>query len=119
MRYSISNLMWEAQEALRRLWFIRSVEEREVTANTISLRLYIRPDLFVEAFVSEWSGSIYFALIEGAQRIFGIDWIDGEWHIHPYERPDQHQPLPEGLGPRPLLQFLARVEDLILQNELL
>lgn len=119
MEYTISQLRWEAYEAFQRLWFIRSLEEQEVTDATISLRLYIHPDLFVQAFVSELSGSIYFALIEGSQRIFGIDCVDGEWHIHPYERPDQHQPLPEGLGPRPLLQFLSRVEELILEHELL
>ena len=36
-----------------------------------------------------------------------------------YDTPDKHEPLPEGLGPRPLLEFLARVEDLLLQHDLL
>jgi hypothetical protein len=58
-------------------------------------------------------------LIEGGRRIFGIDREGGEWHIHPYDAPDKHEPLPEGLGPRPLLEFLARVEDLLLQHDLL
>jgi hypothetical protein len=59
------------------------------------------------------------ALIESGQRIFGIDWEGGEWHLHPCDAPDKHQPLPEGLEPRPLLKFLARVEDLLLEHDLL
>jgi hypothetical protein len=30
-----------------------------------------------------------------------------------------HEPLKDGLGPKPLLQFLARVEDLLLEYDLL
>jgi hypothetical protein len=36
-----------------------------------------------------------------------------------YDAPDKHEPLPEGLEPRPLLKFMARVEDLLLQYDLL
>lgn len=60
-----------------------------------------------------------FALIERRQRIFGIDREGGEWHLHPYDTPDKHELLPEGLEPKPLLKFLARVEDLLLQYDLL
>ena len=48
----------------------------EVCANTdftLSLRLYIRRELFVQVFIGEMTHSLYFALIEGNQRIFGID----------------------------------------------
>jgi len=117
--YSAADLRLEAQEALERVWFVQSLEETERTDLTLSLRLHIRPTLFVQAFLSEWSGSIYFALIEGGRRIFGIDREGGEWHLHLYDAPDKHEPLPEGLGPSPLLEFLARVEDLLLQYDLL
>jgi hypothetical protein len=39
--------------------------------------------------------------------------------VNSYDTPDKHEPLPEGLGPRPLLEFLERVEDLLLQFDLL
>jgi len=38
---------------------------------------------------------------------------------HPYSAVDAHEPLPRGLGPKPLLRFLARVEDLLLEHDLL
>ncbi|MFQ5812749.1 MAG: hypothetical protein ACE5I2_06115 [Anaerolineae bacterium] len=117
--YSTADLRLEAQEALDRVWFVQSLEEIERTDFTLSLRLHIRPALFVQAFLGELSGSLYLALIEGGQRIFGIDREGGEWHLRRYDTPDDHEPLPEGLGPRPLLKFLARVEDLLLQHDLL
>jgi len=117
--YSTVDLRLEAQDALERVWFVQSLEEIERTDSTLSLRLHIRPALFVQAFLGESSGSVYFALIEGGQRVLGIDREGGEWHLHRYDTPDDHEPLPEGLEPRPLLRFLARVEDLLLQYDLL
>lgn len=90
--YSRADLQLEAQEALDTVWFVQSVEQ---------------------------SGSLYFALIEGRQRIFGLDLEGGEWHLHPYSAPDQHAPLEKDLGPKPLLTFLAKVEEVLLQHDLL
>lgn len=113
-----TELRAEAQEALTRIWFIQRVEEIEHTDFSVSLRLHIRPALFVQAFLGEYSSSLYFALIEHERRIFGIDRESGQWHMHPFESPDQHVPLAEPLEPKPLLTFLARVETLLLEQEL-
>lgn len=113
------DLQNEAQEALERLWFIQSVEISERTDITVALRLHIRQGLFVHVFYGERSGSLYFALIEEQRRIFGIDKEQKRWHIHPFSTPDQHVPLTEGLEPRPLLTFLARVEELLLLHNLI
>jgi len=117
--YRADDLLVEAQEALDRLWFLQSLQVVERTDGTISLRLYIRQDVFVQAFLGEITGSLYFALIEGSRRIFGIDRESGEWHMHPFESPHEHRPFPEGLDPRPLLKFLTWVERLLLEQDLL
>ena len=116
--YTVDDLYAEAQEAVESVWFVHSMQVLDRTDPTISLRLTIRPDLFVHVFLGELTGSLYFALIERRQRILGIDRISGEWHIHPYEDPHQHVSFPEGLEPKPLLSFLSRVEDLLIQNDL-
>ena len=116
---TLNDVWLEAQDALARVWFVQTLEETERTDRTLSLRLYIRPDLFVQVFAGDLSGSLYLALIEGEQRIFGIDREAGVWHAHPYDAPHTHTPLPEGLGPKPLLEFLSRVEELLLQQDLL
>ena len=113
------DLLGEAEEALQRVWFVQSLEQTERTDLTLSLRLHIRPDLFVQAFLGELTGQVYFALIESGRRVFGIDCESGEWHEHPYGAPQKHEPTPKGMGPRPLLSFLARVEELLLEYDLL
>lgn len=109
----------EAEEALRRVWFIQSIEEVEHSDISLSLRLIIRPGLFVQVFVGERSGSLYMALIEGKRRIFGIDREFGKWHTHPFHAPESHQPLTEKDPRKPLLRFLTKTEDIIVEHDLL
>lgn len=66
---SAEDLQSEAQDALERIWFVQSIEIVERTGATMSLRVHIRPGLFVQAFLGELTGSLYFALIEGRQRV--------------------------------------------------
>ena len=51
--YRADDLLAEAREALDKLWFLQGLQEVERTDRTISLRLYIRKDVFVQAFLGE------------------------------------------------------------------
>jgi len=117
--YNIDALQSEARESFDKVWFIQSIEVIERTDQTLAMRLNIKAGLFVQAFIGEITGSLYFALIEGRQRIFGIDLVSGEWHRHPFGNPQRHETLTAGLGDKPLLSFLARVEELLLDENLL
>lgn len=64
---ALFELCREAEDALENVWFIASLEEIERTDITLSLRLYIRRDLFVQVFSGVSSGSLYLALIEGGR----------------------------------------------------
>ncbi len=108
----------EAEDALERVWFVKSIRE-ERTDISLSLRLLVRRGLFVQVFVGERSGSLYMALIEGNRRVFGVDREAGRWHVHPFESPDQHMWLAEETPQKPLLSFLAKVEAIILEHDLL
>ena len=70
-------------------------------------------------FIGEMTDSLYFALIEGNQRIYGIDRESGDWHLHPFEAPHKHEFFKHGLGPKPLLGFLSKVEGVLVENNLL
>jgi len=98
---SIVDLVLEAREALDRVWFIQRIQFFDRTDETVSVRLYIRDDLFIQAFEGQATHSLYFALIEGNRRIFGIDYESGKWHIHPYHSPHEHAPYSDGLKPKP------------------
>ena len=113
------DLKAEALDAVERIWFVQSVSDIVQTDITLSMRLQIRPELFIQIFFGEISGSLYLALIEGEWRIFGIDRETGDWHIHPYEDVERHDQLTDGLEPKSLLTFLARVEDLLFEYDLL
>ncbi|MEI2690888.1 MAG: hypothetical protein V9H69_14730 [Anaerolineae bacterium] len=119
MADELSVLRHEAVEAVDRLWFLNAFEEVDRTDISLSIRLHIRPGLFVQMFYGAKSGSLYLALIEGERRIFGMDRESGEWHLHPYGAVERHEPLQPGLGPKHLLTFLARVEDLLVEHDLL
>ncbi|MEA3349599.1 MAG: hypothetical protein U9Q82_03150 [Chloroflexota bacterium] len=117
--HKTSELLVEAQEAFEKVWYVQALNVIERTDQTLSIRLMIKSDLFVQAFIGEITGSLYFALIEGRQRIFGIDRESGEWHEHPFGTPEKHKPLEEGLEPNPLLKFLARVAEILLEENLI
>lgn len=114
------DLRQEAQKARDTVWFLHSLEEVERTDITLSLRLHIRPSLFVQIFCGEQSNALYMALIEGGRRIiYGVDRDRHGWHMHPHGDAERHVPLSEGLTPRPILTFLAQVEEILLQNEMI
>ena len=113
------DLKAEAVDAVERIWFVQAVTDIVETDITLSLRLQIRAELFVQVFIGERSGSLYMALIEGDRRVFGIDRETGGWHIHPYQHEERHEELAEGLAPKPLLTFLGYVENLLLEYDLL
>lgn len=119
MADELRELRREAEEATDRTWFTGVLEEMERTDITLSIRLHIRPGLFVQVFLGTKSGSLYLALIEGGRRLYGIDREADEWHVHPYGAVERHEPLPQGLEPKPIHRFLARVEELLLKYELL
>jgi hypothetical protein len=109
----------EAQEALDTVWFLRSLEEVERTDSTLSLRLHIRSSLFVQIFYGERSNVLYMALVEGGRRTYGIDRDRHGWHRHPYGDVEKHESLPGGPIPKPIFTFLAQVEDLLLDKEMI
>jgi hypothetical protein len=116
---TISDLRQELREAEQRLWFIQQIVEPEELDDAVKARLDIRENLFVQVFFSETTGRTSFALVLGTQRIFGRDCEQGQWHEHPYAGPPVHQPVPEGMSPRPLLQFLVDVERILIDNDLI
>lgn len=115
---TIDDLLIEFEESERRFWFIQR-SEVERTDDTIRLRLVISESLFVQVFLSEATGRFSLALIQGRERLYGCDGEGGTWHLHPFGAAGVHQPVPEGVSPRPLLQFLIEVEELLLDNDLI
>ncbi len=115
----MKELWQEALDALSQVWFVQSLIEQRRTKRTLSFRLDIGTGLFVQVFVGMRTDVLYFSLVKDEQRIFGIDREQDKWHRHPYHAPELHEPLAEGLEPRPLFTFLSQVERLIWEHDLL
>jgi hypothetical protein len=115
---TLSDCLQEIREAERAYWFVQGLAEIEQTDEVLKARLEIQAGLFVHVFFSEASGRFQLALVKNSQRLYGRDCEDGLWHLHPYGTVDQHLPTPGEVGPRPIMQFMREVEQLLLENEL-
>ena len=80
---------------------------RRQTPSFLNLRVPIGMDQFIDAFFNEVTGTVAFAPVESERRIFGAD-NTGDWHLHPFEDPSRHDPLPSAMSFR---EFVAAVEE--------
>lgn len=68
---------------------------------------------FVDMYANFETDKRAFAWIVEGERTFGADNTD-EWHLHPYENPEEHQ----SSDPVSLSEFLDRVEEILKRKEL-
>lgn len=62
----------------------------EKTKSILKVRLYFSEELFVQIYVNIKKPKGSYALILNDRRIFGKDHVLNEWHLHPFENPDEH-----------------------------
>ena len=119
MTPTIDDLVLEALGARDRFWFVQDLNIVERTNATVTLHLTIGSDLFVQVFLSQSSQRLSFALVGQSGRLYGRDHEHGKWHRHPFGHPEQHEPAFEGRSARPLTQFMAEVEEILVEHDLL
>ena len=70
-------------------------------------RVYAGERTFLQFYFNEVSGTMAFVLVEGEQRIGGIDYDNRRgWHLHPVDCPTDHIPV-EALSVREIVTRLA------------
>jgi hypothetical protein len=116
---TIDDLLEEALAARDRFWFIQAFQLKERTDSTVTLHFIIGSELFIQVYYSERSGRLSFALIDTTGRIYGRDREYGIWHLHPFSQPQRHESTPEGMSPQPVAQFLAEVEKILVEHDLI
>ena len=116
---TIDELIVEALAARDRFWFVQTLQVRERTDATVTVRFILGPELFVQVFFSQRSERFSFALVRAAGRLYGRDREHGFWHRHPFGQPEQHEPTPEGMSSQPISQFLAEVEEILYTHDLI
>ena len=115
---AIDGLLAEAEEFTQRSWFAQDFEVSDRTDTTITLHFFIDAHLFVQVFFSQRSERLSLALIGPAGRLYGWDRENGSWHRHPFGQSEDHKLMPEGAPVHPLPQFMASVEELLVNHGL-
>lgn len=116
---TLDELLIEALTAKDRFWFVQTLKVAERTDSTITLHFTIGPELFVQVFFSQRSGRLSLALISTVGRLYGRDREHGLWHRHPFGQTDRHEPTPAGISSQAVIQFLAEVEEILVENNLI
>lgn len=80
---------------------------RRLTPTPVNRRLDIVTGDFIDVFFNEQTDTLAYAVIHDGKRIFGAD-NTGGWHIHPWQRPANHEALPE---PMSFATFVGAIES--------
>lgn len=62
----------------------------EKTKSVIKARLYLSEELFIQIYANVKKEKRSYSLILNERRIYGKDYLWGQWHLHPFEKPDEH-----------------------------
>jgi hypothetical protein len=116
---NIDDLLHETVASAESFWFVQDFQVVERTDSTITFRLSVGNELFIQIYLSERSGRFSMALVGLSGRLYGRDREHGRWHRQPFGQTDFHEPTPEGMSPRPVFQFLAEVEEILLAQGLI
>ena len=100
------------KELERRRYFIR-LDILEQTLSLVKIRLYISPDLFVQAYRNDRYQTTSLALIYNGQRLYARDELEGSWHRHTFRKPEEHDKSKEGRRPVEIGEFLDEVETVL------
>lgn len=115
----ISDRIREIENAARQYAFVRQVVKVDETYYSVKYRLYIEPDLFVQLYFNERSGTVGLVLIHRGQRIYGRDSQAGCWHRHSVDDPAMHDASPEAARALSVEEFLAEVQDILVEANLI
>lgn len=64
--------------------------EIDRTDNTISLKLLIDNELFIQVYGNAEKNKLNLALVFKKRRLYGYDSEGGKYHCHPFEHPEGH-----------------------------
>lgn len=86
----VKDFLIELLSALGKLDFVEDID-LQVEGLIVAGRIILKEDRFMEIYYNELTGTLAFALIEEAKRIWGIDRdrIRG-WHMHPLGGTEEH-----------------------------
>jgi len=64
--------------------------EVDRTDNTVSLKLVIDAEIFIQVYSNTRKDKLNLTLVFKKRRLYGYDSEGGKYHCHPIENPDEH-----------------------------
>ena len=105
------------KEKAKRSYFIQ-LDVLEQTTSLVKARLYISPNLFVQVYRNDQFDTTNLVLVHNNQRLYGRDQLDGIWHRHTANAPDEHDYSKAGRKIVTLAEFLDEVETVLAERDL-
>ncbi len=93
-------------EALKKDSRIRELKIIDKTKSVLKARLFFTEDIFIQIYVNIKRPKRSYTLIINDSRIFGKDYIFGDWHSHPFESPDDHDDSENAKKPITIEEFV-------------
>jgi hypothetical protein len=115
----IADRIRESETAARRYPFVRQIIKIDETYYSVKYRLTVAPDLFIQLYFNERSGTAGLVLVYRRERLYGRDCESGGWHCHPIEDPAVHDASPEGRRAVSVDEFLGEVQDILVRENLI
>lgn len=93
--------------------FIHSIVTLDRTANTVTLRMQITAECFVQVYANVRKGLTSYTLVLRQARLYGRNNDGTGWHRHPHSAPDDHDFSDEGSRAVTLTEFLDEVQRIL------
>ena len=115
LQTAILRFQRQAQQSAYRLFGRSAIVESEQRYNFIRIRIRVNPTTFIELYHNAQNERGSYALIFGRRRIFGYDGVK-EWHRHPLDDPERHEPCRKPRLPG-VLREMKRIIDSLPSGE--
>jgi hypothetical protein len=89
MSESIEDILKKIYENISnyRILHLRVIEKSK---SILKLKIFITEEIFIQFYVNIKRDKKNLVLIFNDKRIYGKDFVNDRWHIHPFENPDDH-----------------------------
>lgn len=115
----IEEFIREVETEATKRSYIRDTQIISQGAYTVKMWMIITPDLKVQLYHNEKTGTTNLSLLLHDERIYGRNKRKGTWHRHPIERPMEHDISQEGAKPATIAQFLEEVDKILIERKLI
>lgn len=106
---SIEDAVLQIEEIYQDYQFIISYEIEEKTVSILKAKIIFNENLFIQVYLNSRKPKISFALVLNDIRLYGRDFLWGEWHRHPFNSLGIHDRSPEGAKEVHLKGFFLEV----------